>query len=900
MSLNCFRNDINSLEKLIKNLWLESYNMIKSQEIEKNQRKNVLNSQINPENSNENQINFDKNPQNSPHSYRKIENKCEEIAYNLSLAHYLSLFMHKNLEKTPEQRKNTHFFQLISSSFTPISTYDISNQLYPAANEIFLILETHSLIFTLKNMLKDLNIEELLKELERIKPILSKKLCFYHENNYNILLIYSIIIEVLNIILLKISQKKLNDKIYSDFQAVLTNFIKNITKTDYLLILFELLLKIMRLKIKHLKILSRKASKIIAISLRKSRDNYLINKKFANCIIELIEENLNKMLLNSFDFSPFSHKRMEYLLKKIEEYKIKTRIVYNSMKLITNQWKSIQSFKRVNLKGQEDFSDVLTARFDLIFKNKKLYASYFMNYMEFNEEYLLKLALANQLFQEAELLIKVFKMNRNFEKKKEIVEIFAVIGEKANEIMENETNLNGIRDFIKKKEEFCEGIVENIKEKSLEKSLFYEEKSLEKTPEEIREISKENSLEKAQFLHKSLTLSEVISQIYCNFSSISSQPSKISNEIFKFLADFAFTSEISLKFVPLLLKETEKFLKNSDYCEIWLFSDYFNRNTLLVEHNLNNDQSLGKYPISSLISDTKNIENLSVEPALLLEHLSQKTSEKQMLINLSEKLRNQNEFSNGLTHENLAKLIQNTIEILSKKTDENSKKTDENSKKTDENSGILLRNSAYSSTNFVKLFLVYLLDLGDIMRKALAKNLEVSLGKAVISQFNYGLLLLIEPKSIISIMIFLLKCENESLLIAQLMRVNILDVILNRENAEMLKKSSILELFNVKKQEDFRIGNRIVEFIFEMERKFDEYKFRSDGKKFVELPIFSVLALLTQDLTPIYNQKEVFSNEFFIFYLIFHCNLHFLFDFSLQFTFFIAFYNFHCNLPIFI
>ena len=771
MSLNCFRNDIQSLEKLIKRLWSESYN---SRQINRLEEKT--------------------------HSYRKIENKCEEIAYNLSLAHWLSNFIRKNLDKSPAMRKHCRLLQLFSQSLPLETTGMLQTQLnsYPEANEIFLILETSSLIYSLKDMLKDLNIDELFQELDRIKPFLSPRLCCYHENNYNILLIYSIIIETLNIIVYKISQKKVLAGTYIEFQEILEKYIRKITKIDYLLILFELLFNLMRLKLKHLKIFSKTQGKFTASSLRKSRDNYLINKGLGSCILDIIERNLK--LAENIELSSFSKIRLEYLLRKTAEFRLKSSIVYNSRKIITSDWKAIQSFKRINLKGQEDFdNEAFALRYELVFKNKKVYASYYMNYMEFEAEYLLKLALANNLFKEAQLLIEVFQLNSGFSDNKSLVGIFALINEKANEI--------------------------------LEKSLENMKISIETPPSnQIPLISNESFNDN---IIKTSTISEIISLIRLkNF-----QPNLIESETFKFLADFTFTSDVSLIYVPFLIKETQKYLQKCDFFDLSLFLDYLNRINLLVEHNLNSQQVPNSYSISSLMSDTKNIENLAVEPSLLIEHLSQKTSEKHMLVNLSEKLRSQSEISFSLTHSDLYKLIQNTIEILSKKMEE----------------------SSYSSTNFVKLFLKYMLDLGSIMKQALGKNMPESQRTQIIAEFNYGLLLLIDPKTIIAIMIFLLKCEKESLEIAQLMRVNILDVILNQNNGETLRRWSLLPLFNVKKQEDFRVKNRIVGFIFEMEREFKEYRFMFDEKKCVELPIFSILALMTQNFTPISKSIEVFS-----------------------------------------
>lgn len=65
MALNCFKNDILSLEKIINNLW-------------------------NPNSIDDKSSLF--------HTYRLMMNKCEEIVYNLKISHWLSDFMGMNIE----------------------------------------------------------------------------------------------------------------------------------------------------------------------------------------------------------------------------------------------------------------------------------------------------------------------------------------------------------------------------------------------------------------------------------------------------------------------------------------------------------------------------------------------------------------------------------------------------------------------------------------------------------------------------------------------------------------------------------------------------------------------------------------------------------------------------------
>ncbi len=47
-----------------------------------------------------------------------------------------------------------------------------------------------------------------------------------------------------------------------------------------------------------------------------------------------------------------------------------------------------------------------------LFKNKEIYSSYYMSYLLMEEASLLKLAVANYLFDEAKALLKVFKLGQ--------------------------------------------------------------------------------------------------------------------------------------------------------------------------------------------------------------------------------------------------------------------------------------------------------------------------------------------------------------------------------------------------------------------------------------------------------------------------------------------------------
>lgn len=75
------------------------------------------------------------------------------------------------------------------------------------------------------------------------------------------------------------------------------------------------------------------------------------------------------------------------------------------------------------------------------------------------------------------------------------------------------------------------------------------------------------------------------------------------------------------------------------------------------------------------------------------------------------------------------------------------------------------------------------------------------------------------------------------------MNLSLLEVILDEENCALLEQILIQRIFKVEKQ-SFQINNKIVRFIFDLERKQNDYKFILEKNKYINLPIFSVLALL--------------------------------------------------------
>lgn len=74
LAFNCFRYQISSLEKIIEPLWKPEKTELKV---------------------------------GNGHPYRKMMNKCEEIVYNLRLAHWLSEYAEQNTEKIGVKSKYT-------------------------------------------------------------------------------------------------------------------------------------------------------------------------------------------------------------------------------------------------------------------------------------------------------------------------------------------------------------------------------------------------------------------------------------------------------------------------------------------------------------------------------------------------------------------------------------------------------------------------------------------------------------------------------------------------------------------------------------------------------------------------------------------------------------------------
>jgi hypothetical protein len=75
------------------------------------------------------------------------------------------------------------------------------------------------------------------------------------------------------------------------------------------------------------------------------------------------------------------------------------------------------------------------------------------------------------------------------------------------------------------------------------------------------------------------------------------------------------------------------------------------------------------------------------------------------------------------------------------------------------------------------------------------------------------------------------------------LNLSLLEVIFDEENSALIDKILIQRIFKAEKQ-NLQINNRIVRFIFDLEKKEQDYKFISENGSHINLPFFSVLALL--------------------------------------------------------
>ena len=118
------------------------------------------------------------------------------------------------------------------------------------------------------------------------------------------LLIYAILNEILKLLVFKVFHKKIDKNLIENSKILIKKYWKKISNENYLLILSEMMLKIMKIKIKHLKIIK----KIEDDEIKKYIDQYLINREIGILILDIVQNilyDISESNLNSFSLSRF-------------------------------------------------------------------------------------------------------------------------------------------------------------------------------------------------------------------------------------------------------------------------------------------------------------------------------------------------------------------------------------------------------------------------------------------------------------------------------------------------------------------------------------------------------------------------------------------------------------------
>ena len=114
------------------------------------------------------------------------------------------------------------------------------------------------------------------------------------------------------------------------------------------------------------------------------------------------------------------------------------------------------------------------------------------------------------------------------------------------------------------------------------------------------------------------------------------------------------------------------------------------------------------------------------------------------------------------------------------------------------------------------------------------------------------MLIFTDPKLLVFLLIFAFKRENDSITLSKIMNVNLLEVILLEKNK--MQKIAIDSSLLIEKSLFFKIKNRTIQFIFELEKNNSEYQFCINGKNKI-IPIFSILTLFEQNFTNFSSKK---------------------------------------------
>lgn len=237
-------------------------------------------------------------------------------------------------------------------------------------------------------------------------------------------------------------------------------------------------------------------------------------------------------------------------------------------------------------------------------------------------------------------------------------------------------------------------------------------------------------------------------------------------EYFKILFDLSLTENISTYKSTVFMDKAISYLENSREKGNSIFHNIIDRYKVFIDPNLSKDQK-GEC-LSQMVVSTKNLG--AVDITSLKNHLKILTNQQQALQNLIEKVNQPKAIE--LSHEDLNKYFVEAFQTIIDSEEyyyKNMESSDQITHKT------------HNQTNYLKIFLNYLINIGDIYYLA-----RINYKK---KGSNYLRLLKKYPKEIIAKLFLKYNSESEALKIAKMTKTDLISVILEFTN--YYKKSII-------------------------------------------------------------------------------------------------------------
>jgi hypothetical protein len=235
-------------------------------------------------------------------------------------------------------------------------------------------------------------------------------------------------------------------------------------------------------------------------------------------------------------------------------------------------------------------------------------------------------------------------------------------------------------------------------------------------------------------------------------------------EYFKFLFDLSLTENISTSKSTVFLDKAISFLEKSSERNNNLYYHIIDRYKVFIDPNLSKDQK-GEC-LSQMVVSTKNLG--AVDITSLKNHLKMISNQQQALQNLIEKVNQPKAID--MSHEEMNKYFVEAFQTIIDSEEYYYKNLESEGAKSSQN-----------QTNYLKVFLNYLINIGDIYYQSRLNNNK--------SCSNYLRLLKKYPKEIIAKLFFKYNSESQALKIAKMTKTDLISVILEFTN--YYKKSII-------------------------------------------------------------------------------------------------------------